>query len=154
MSRKTLVKRRKTKTLEERFWAKVDRRGEDECWNWMAGKSYGYGMFGLASGKMTQAHRVAWKLLVGKIPKRRELDHLCRNRACVNPNHLEPVTRSVNLRRSPLVGRWRKRITHCPRGHEYTAENTYTNRGKRRCLTCYPKSIRRVPQTPILAVAA
>jgi hypothetical protein len=73
----------------ERFWAKVYRG--DDCWEWLAAKSTaGYGRFKVAGG-LVQAHRFAYEDIVGPIPDGLQLDHLCRNRACVNPDHLEPT---------------------------------------------------------------
>lgn len=84
--------------------------------------------------KIYKGHRVSYEAFVGPIPEGLELDHLCRNRACVNPEHLEPVTAKVNTNRSPFC---RARITHCPRGHEYSPENTYvTPRNQRQCRIC------------------
>lgn len=97
------------KTLWERFWEKVDASGD--CWVWVgARKDNGYGHIFLekredGSSKTGLAHRVSWELLVGEIPEGLDLDHLCRNRACVKPDHLEPVTRSINLRRGHVGGR-------------------------------------------------
>jgi len=73
---------------------------------------------------------VVWKAIVGSWPKGLVPDHLCGNHACYNPAHIEPVTPTENSRRRGL------RITHCPKGHEYTEENTYVHRGKRSCLDC------------------
>jgi hypothetical protein len=87
--------------LADRFWAKVDRRGPDDCWIWLGAKiSSGYGTiyFG-GKVRIVLAHRVAFELEVGPIPDGLELDHLCFERACVNPAHLEPVTKQENLRR-------------------------------------------------------
>lgn len=118
----------------ERFWSHVDRSGS--CWVWTATTgTHGYGrVFWL--GKQRQAHRIAYELIVGPIPEGLELDHLCRNRACVRPNHLEPVQQAENLRRgySPLAINGRK--THCPKGHEYTPDNTRPTKLGRRCRTC------------------
>lgn len=112
------------------------------CWIWIGGRSsggYGYVRF---NGKMQIAHRVIYELLVGPIPKGLDLDHLCRNRACCNPEHLEPVTRKENVRRGDGIKATIKRHqkhrenTHCPYGHEYTPENTYNYKGGRSCNQC------------------
>ena len=89
-------------TLEERFWSKIDAAGD--CWEYTAGLDrYGYGQFALTKKTKRSAHRYAYTLLVGPIPDGLDLDHLCRVRHCVNPDHLEPVTRAENLRRSYAV---------------------------------------------------
>lgn len=85
--------------LDERFWAKVDRRSDAECWLWLAATAgAGYGQFG-ANGKSVRAHRYAYEALVGPIPDGLEIDHLCNIRLCVNPGHMEPVTHAENVRR-------------------------------------------------------
>ena len=122
-----------TRSLEERFWAKVDKT-QDGCWVWTAHiDPRGYGRFG---GKL--AHRVAYALAHGSAP--RELDHTCRIRSCVNPAHLDPVTHAENVQRGDAgrVNAARERSkTHCKRGHEFTAENTRIDRrGHRSCRAC------------------
>ncbi len=82
----------KRPSVAERFWAKVNRLGEDDCWEWLASSQpHGYGQFapGGRAGGMTTAHRVAYELTFGPIPEGLSIDHLCRNRGCVNPAHLE-----------------------------------------------------------------
>ena len=125
----------------ERFWEKVDTTGE--CWVWTAAVSNGYGRFATPKGRTNLAHKFLYEETVGPVPEGMELDHLCRNRACVRPDHLEPVTRKENLNRSPILNRVnRKKRTHCKKGHEYTAENTYTWREMRKCRTCHRENMR------------
>jgi hypothetical protein len=126
----------KVQPLAPRFWSKVDKTGE--CWLWTASTSrLGYGMFSVGD-RMIGAHRIAYELIVGPIPEGLVIDHLCFTRNCVNPDHLEPVTQTENLRR--MGGR----KTHCPHGHEYTVENSYINRdGTKACRTCHRESGRR-----------
>jgi len=123
-----------------RFWSKVDASGP--CWEWTAaiGKTGGYGKYSYrldGKVKYVYAHRYAYHVLVGPVPDGLELDHLCRNRKCVNPDHLDPVTRRENVRRG--VGPTGRNMgkTHCPFGHEYTKENTYKLKsGVRQCKMC------------------
>lgn len=125
--------------LDARFWAKVHQEGD--CWVWTAAKASGYGRFNTGGNRLVLAHRYAYEGMVTAVPEGLDLDHLCRNRACVNPYHLDPVTRSVNLSRGagPRQKRaWSADRTHCGRGHELTAENTYSppGRGGRYCRQC------------------
>lgn len=109
---------------------------ETGCWVWQLAlvPRTGYGALRV-DGKMLRAHRVSYEAFVRPIPDGLEIDHLCRNRACVNPDHLEPVTAQVNNQRSPLT---HGKETHCPYGHAYDAANTYVRSGRRFCRTCRP----------------
>jgi len=122
----------------ERFAEKVNHVASG-CWEWTAyvGNS-GYGRFWL-DGKGALAHRWSYEYHVAPIPEGLFIDHLCRNKVCVNPSHLEPVTPSENVLRGngPSAAAARgDTITHCPQGHEYTEENTYMSGGSRVCRIC------------------
>lgn|SRR5690606_5793950 len=118
---------------EARFLAKI-RREDGGCWLWTGGLTRtGYGKFG-GTGL---AHRYAYQRFIGQIPAGMQLDHLCRNRACCNPSHLEPVTGRENLLRGDTWQARNAAKTHCPQGHEYTPENTYRYAdGRRKCRAC------------------
>lgn len=126
----------------EWFWTKFAKAGANECWPWLAGlNAYGYGVFNAGHRGKVMAHRYAYEVLVGPIPHGLDLDHLCRNRRCVNPAHLEPVTRRVNVLRGESVSARNAVATHCPRGHEFTTDNTgryvrRTGRSIRYCRAC------------------
>lgn len=131
---------------EERFWSKVDRRSDDECWPWLGGlKDAGYGIFqfGGRNGTWARAHRYIYELMVGPIPDGFEIDHVrangCTRRDCVNyVQHLEPVTKQENNRRSDSASACNARKTHCPQDHPYDEENTrITPEGNRVCRTCH-----------------
>ena len=106
------------------------------CWVWRRSTSNGYGRFDL-NGRRVRAHIIAFQLWRGAIPRGLVLDHLCRNRACSNPAHLEPVTNRENILRGENHVAIRARVTHCPNGHPYDAANTYRDvRNRRYCRTC------------------
>lgn len=121
--------------LQDRFWVKVQKT--DSCWNWTAAQfGNGYGVIG-AKGRSHLAHRVAYQLLKGSIPEGLQVDHLYRNRLCVNPDHMELVTNQENTRRG-TAGDWQRSKTHCPWGHEYTEDNIVWYHGGRHraCKAC------------------
>jgi hypothetical protein len=117
----------------QRIMARVTVAGE--CWEWDSISHVdGYGRFRMG-GRQWLAHRASYTVLVGPIPEGLNIDHLCRNRRCVNPEHLEPVTQSENLKRSPLMDRHSHK-THCPRGHAYEGDNVRLSGVHRHCRTC------------------
>lgn len=126
-------------SLIERFWIKVSRGSESDCWEWRAARSRsGYGLFrvGGAGTSPVNAYLVAYEIMVGAIPDGAFLDHLCRNRLCVNPSHLEPVTPRVNTLRGVGPTARNAARTHCHRGHAFTPENTIVHPLGRNCREC------------------
>jgi HNH endonuclease len=133
--------------LEAAFWRYVLVTGD--CWTWTGSReSQGYGRLTRTvrgRQRILKAHRLAHVLFNGTIPSGRELDHTCRNRACVNPAHLEVVSHQENMRRSPIGKPAQERAkTHCARGHRYDKENTLVDaRGWRKCRLCRREDTRR-----------
>lgn len=123
--------------LVERFWVKVTRAGDDECWLWTGGTAgRGYGTFRVGS-KMAYAHRISYDLAFGPIADGLDIDHLCGTPPCVNPRHLEAVTHRENVLRGDTVPAAHAGKTTCPKGHPYDLFNTYTPpRGGRQCRQC------------------
>ena len=111
----------------------------DGCWHWIGHLRSGYGRL-MVNGSFISAHRMSYEHFVGPIPDGLEIDHLCRNRSCVNPDHLEPVTRTENIRRGTSPAARNAVKSHCPRGHEFSGENLLLRNRKnhvgRVCRAC------------------
>jgi len=124
-----------------RFWGKVliDFRDPAACWLWTGEiNPDGYGRFHLErpESRRVPAHRFAYEAQNGPIPDGLVIDHLCRNRTCMNPAHMEPVTNAENLRRGYSPSAINKRKTECIHGHPFSEENTVMGRRGRRCRQC------------------
>lgn len=116
-------------------WERVLARCEfGDCWLWQGSTTNGYGYISI-DNRRKRVHRVVWEGLIGSIPDKMVIDHLCRVPNCVNPDHLDVVTHAVNIQRGSDGGRNhpQRRKTVCPQGHTYTGTN---NRGERICRTC------------------
>jgi hypothetical protein len=151
---------RPNKPVRERLMAHIQITPEG-CWLWTGClRPNGYGMIGIA-GRARGAHIVSYELEYGPVPEGLELDHKCHSkdncaggiaclhRRCINPDHLEPVTRKENVRRgygNQRVVENRKAQTHCLKGHEYTPKNTYVYRGYRMCRKCHCETEKRRQQ--------
>ena len=142
---KTHIPTKPTLEVAPRFWSKVKMGNPDDCWLWTAKiERNGYGRFWL-DGHSVEAHRFAYELIRGPIPKGLTIDHLCRNKACVNPAHLEVVTPRTNVLRGPTIVAAFAAKTHCPKGHRYDMFNTYINRkGSRVCRECNRETNRKL----------
>jgi hypothetical protein len=123
-------------SLRDRLLSQVD-RSADGCWNWLGQVTNNYGRTGISRSKVW-AHRASYEEFVGRIPPGFQIDHLCKNTVCINPDHLEAVTPRVNTLRSDSLSAIAARRTHCAAGHEYTDENTRQRRDRRArvCRTC------------------
>ena len=132
----------RTNTMRD-FWSRVEIVGE--CWLWRGwvrnaplGQGGGYGHFRL-DGRQQRVHRLAYEYLVGDIPDDLTIDHLCRNRSCVRPDHLEVVTPIENTLRGVSPPSKNRRKSRCVNGHEFTESNTYrppNNQARRECRAC------------------
>lgn len=122
-------------TPAEAFFSVVEQAGD--CWEWQGPRSpEGYGRFS-TSGTIVLAHRWAYEHLRSEIPEALVIDHLCRNRACVNPWHMEPVTNLVNVARGMAYSARNARKTHCIHGHPFSGENLIIRKsGHRACRAC------------------
>lgn len=111
-----------------RLLASFTARDRNECWPWLGRINRGYGCFN-ENGRHRMAHLVVYEHMIGLVADGLELDHLCRNKQCVNPNHLEPVTHAENIRRT--------KSDLCVRGHMFDKQNTRIDiRGHRVCRKC------------------
>lgn len=124
------------------FWSRVDKSGPAHptlgtpCWLWVGPiMRNGYGQISAHRKRFGTflAHRVSFLIARGEIPAGLDLDHLCRVRNCVRPDHLEPVTRSENLRRGIS---WQRSKTQCAKGHSFSGRNLIVFRGRRQCREC------------------
>lgn len=134
-------------TEVQRFYDRTQM--SQDCWQWTGHvMNAGYGSFATSKGT-TLSHRWSYEHFIDEIPPKVTVDHLCRNKLCVNPDHMELVTRTENIKRAGLTGIAKREAkkTHCPKGHSYLEhgvvyKNGYTEYGTekfaRRCTVCYP----------------
>ena len=138
------------KTTYERFIEKIVET--DGCWIWTSSVVRGYGTFAVQTRKDVKAHRLAYEMWVGPIPEGLQIDHLCDNKLCVNPDHLKPATARENTLRSNNPAAQNARKTHCKRGHEFTPENTYMDKHMRNCRKCGVLKTRRYKARKVTVV--
>ena len=125
-----------SKKLLKRFFDKISVNRKTECWEWTASLSCGYGQISINTIPR-RAHRISYEIFVGEIPRHLVIDHLCRNKKCVNPKHLELVTMRENVMRGIGPTAINKAKTVCLRGHLLSGDNLYVRpNGNRECRTC------------------
>ncbi len=131
------------KTRQQLFDEKYEINPDTNCWEWTHGyiNKDGYGLF-YNGRSMVFAHRWNYQETNGPLPDGMECDHLCKNRKCVNPEHLEPVTHIENVRRGDISW-WNKQKTHCPQNHPYSGDNLYVFGKRRHCRQCRRDTVRR-----------
>lgn len=126
--------------IKERLLSKVDTTDPDKCWTWQGStKPQGYGNISLivnGAKSSYRVHRVSYEAFIGPIPVGLTLDHLCRNRACINPSHLEPVSLKENILRGQTLAAAQAQQTHCKKGHPLSGGNLRIYRGHRHCRAC------------------
>lgn len=125
-------------SISDRFWAKVNKT--ETCWLWTGSKTPdGYGGFWVG-GRLRRAHRFSYESFVGTLDVNLQIDHLCKVPSCVRPSHLEQVTQRENMRRGNCESTLNAAKTECPKGHQYSDENTRINKRphsrNRVCRTC------------------
>lgn len=129
--------------LAQRLFGRADIGDDEACWIWQGSEDgRGYGQIGVAAGDIRGAHRVAYELVHGEIPGL-DTDHLCRTPLCINPSHMEPVTRKENTMRGFGASAMNARKATCKNGHQFTEANTYHGRLGRACRKCHAEHERR-----------
>lgn len=129
-------------TLPAHIEQRIEYEPMSGCWLWTGALcSSGHAQITYRKRRW-MLHRFTYTQLVGSIPDGLVLDHLCCNRACCNPHHVEPVTAAENIRRGDVGWNHRDK-THCPQGHPYDEENTYRYKNKRMCRTCMAAATKR-----------
>lgn len=125
--------------LPTRFWDKVIPEPNSGCWLWLGATGKGYGRYSIPGKTSVLAHRISFEAANGPAPTGLDLDHLCRQRSCCNPQHLEPVTRRTNLMRGQTLAASNAEKTHCSRGHALTPNNIWSGAKSthRQCKTCF-----------------
>lgn len=143
---KPIFYKKKKRTYDQYILSNIDIRDRDECWPWiLPAHKTGYGR-GSFNNKQFLAHRASYEYFKEPIPKGLVIDHICKNRICVNPNHLRVVTNLENVtQNSNSLTVKLKNQTHCKRGHLFDEENTYSYKNSRQCKICFKLRLDKIP---------